>query len=82
MHPEMRKTIDGFTAEQRFFLGWAQSWRSSIRDEALKWQISNDPHSPDNLRGDLPARVHHSFEDHFRELSSKKTSGVKPIKIW
>ncbi len=82
MHPEMRKTIDGFTAEQRFFLGWAQSWRSSIRDEALKWQISNDPHSPDNLRGDLPARVHHNFEDHFRELSSKKTSGVKPIKIW
>lgn len=81
-HPEMRKTIDGFTSEQRFFLGWAQSWRSSIRDEALKWQVSNDPHSPDNLRGDLPARVHHKFEDHFRELSSRKSSGVKPIKIW
>lgn len=81
-HPELRKNIGGFTPEQRFFLGWSQSWRSSIRDEALKWQVSNDPHSPDNLRGDLPARVHHRFEEHFRKLSGKDSTGLKPINIW
>ena len=44
--PEKRKTIDGLTPEQRFFLGWAQSWRESVREMALKYQISNDVHSP------------------------------------
>ncbi len=81
-HPELRKNIDGFTPEQRFYLGWSQSWRSSIRDEALKWQVSNDPHSPDNLRGDLPARVHHRFEEHFRAISKKGKTGVGRILIW
>jgi len=38
--------IDGFTAEQRFFLGYAQSWRSKIRHEALRVRLNTDPHSP------------------------------------
>ena len=81
-NPELRKSIDGFTPEQRFFLGWSQSWRSSIRNEALKWQISNDPHAPDNFRGDIPARVHPEFEKHFRGLSRKRDTGMEPIRIW
>src|SRR4029079_9712492 len=33
-HPEeAQKKIDGFTPEQRFFLGYAQAWRSNQRDE-------------------------------------------------
>ncbi len=81
-NPELSKNIDGFTPEQRFFLGWSQSWRSSIRDEALKWQVSNDPHSPDNLRGDLPVRVHFEFEKNFSSLSKKEKTGLKSILIW
>jgi len=38
--------IDGLTGDQRFFLGFAQIWRTLIRDEALKRQITTDPHSP------------------------------------
>ncbi len=38
--------IDGYTAEQRFFLGLAQSWRNKIRDEALRVRLTIDPHSP------------------------------------
>ena len=38
--------VDGFTPEQRFFLGYAQSWRSKIRDEALRVRLNTDPHSP------------------------------------
>ncbi len=80
--PELRKTIDGYTPEQRFFIGWSQSWKSKIRDEALKWLISNDPHSPESVRGDFPVRVHPEFEKHFRKLSNKENTGLEPIEIW
>ena len=42
--------IDGFTAEQRFFMGWAQVWRIKYRDEALRRQVINGPHSPGMYR--------------------------------
>ncbi|MDE3194313.1 MAG: M13 family metallopeptidase [Chloroflexota bacterium] len=42
--------IDGFTPEQRFFLGMAQSWRNKIRDEALRVRLNVDPHSPSVYR--------------------------------
>ncbi|MCA0357955.1 MAG: M13 family metallopeptidase [Proteobacteria bacterium] len=38
--------LDGFTGDQRVYLGWAQVWRQKTRDEALKQQIATDPHSP------------------------------------
>jgi predicted metalloendopeptidase len=42
--------IEGFTGDQRFFLGYAQVWRSLYRDEALKNQVMTDPHSPTMYR--------------------------------
>jgi putative endopeptidase len=42
--------IDGFTPEQRFFLNWAQVWRMTIRDEALRVRLNTDPHSPGKFR--------------------------------
>ncbi len=42
--------IDGFTPEQRFFLGLAQSWRGKLRDEALRLRLVIDPHSPGRYR--------------------------------
>lgn len=42
--------LDGLTGDQRFFLGWAQAWRSLIRDAALRNQILTDPHSPSVYR--------------------------------
>ncbi len=44
------KVIDGFTADQRFFMGWAQVWRIKYRDEALRVQVINGPHSPGMYR--------------------------------
>ena len=46
--------IDGFTPSQRFFLGWAQVWRSNIRPEALRQRIQTDPHSPSQYRANGP----------------------------
>jgi putative endopeptidase len=42
--------LDGFSGNQRFFLGWCQVWRSIIRDEALRVQVTSDVHSPAEYR--------------------------------
>ncbi len=46
--------IDGFTAEQRFFMSWATVWRTKMRDDALKTRIKTDPHSPGMTRAVQP----------------------------
>ena len=47
--------IDGFTGDQRFFLGWAQVWRRNYRDEELLKRLVTDPHSPSEFRANGPA---------------------------
>jgi len=42
--------IDGFTGDQRVFLGWAQVWRNKYRDDALRNLINTDPHAPSMYR--------------------------------
>ena len=48
--------IDGFTADQRFFLGWARVWAGTSRPEYQEMLITIDPHSPEFARvnGALP----------------------------
>jgi putative endopeptidase len=50
------KMIDGFTGDQRFFLGWGQVWRTLFRTEALRQQLVSDPHSPGQIRAVNPLR--------------------------
>jgi putative endopeptidase len=45
-----RTAIDKLTPEQRFFLSFAQIWRSNTRPEALKLRLNTDPHSPGRFR--------------------------------
>ena len=42
--------IDGFTGDQRFFLGWAQVWARKYRDQELLRRLKVDPHSPSEYR--------------------------------
>ncbi|MET0211054.1 MAG: M13 family metallopeptidase [Burkholderiaceae bacterium] len=42
--------IDGMTGAERFFFGFAQSWRGKVRPDALLAQIKSDPHAPDEFR--------------------------------
>jgi len=43
--------IDGFTGEQRFYMGFGQVWQSKSRDATTLVQIKTDPHSPAEFRG-------------------------------
>ncbi|WP_296678436.1 M13 family metallopeptidase [Novosphingobium sp.] len=42
--------IDGLTGDQRFFMGWAQAFKSKSREAAARQQLKTDPHSPDEYR--------------------------------
>ena len=42
--------IDGFTGEQRVFIGWAQAWNKIEREAYLRQQVNTDPHSPARFR--------------------------------
>jgi putative endopeptidase len=42
--------IDGMTADQRFYIGFAQSWLGKRRDESTIAQVKSDPHSPEKYR--------------------------------
>ena len=46
--------IGGFTPEQRFFLGYAETWRTLTREEATRMRIITDPHSPAKFRVNGP----------------------------
>lgn len=48
--------LNGFTGEQRVFLGWAQVWRSNARDEYLRNQVTVDPHAPEQYRAGVTPR--------------------------
>ncbi|GAA4324680.1 M13 family metallopeptidase [Flaviaesturariibacter amylovorans] len=48
------KKVDGFTPAQRFFLSWAQVWRSNATPEAMAQLILTDPHSPGEHRANGP----------------------------
>lgn len=76
--------IDGLTGDQRYFMGYAQIWRSKMRDEAMRRQVLTNPHSPPQYRVNGPLRNFGPFYDVF---------GVKPsdgmylppeerVKIW
>ncbi len=47
---EEAPVIDGLTGDQRFFLAWGQVWRAKYREEALRRQLQQGPHSPPEFR--------------------------------
>jgi len=78
------ENINGFTAEQRYFMSWATVWRSKYRDEALKTQIKTDPHSPGMVRAAQPLKNVAAFYKAFSIKEGDK-SFLKPekrVKIW
>lgn len=76
--------LDGFTGEQRFFLGWAQVWRSVIREAALRQRVTADTHSPAEYRTNGVVRNIDSWYDAFGVKSDEKLY-LKPedrVRIW
>ena len=75
--------IDGFTADQRFFLGWARVWASNNREQYMDMLLNQDVHSPNAARvnGALP-----QIDEWYDAFGIKKGKLFIPknkrIKIW
>lgn len=48
--PASRRTIDGLTPEQRFFISYAQIWKENVKDKDLRRLLTVDTHSPGRFR--------------------------------
>ena len=76
--------IDGFTAEQRFFMSWATVWRTLTRDDALRNQIMTDPHSPGQVRAIQPLKNIDAFYEAFdiKEGDKMYLPPEERVRIW
>jgi putative endopeptidase len=57
--------LDGFTGDQRFFIGWAQIWARKYREDELRKRLLTDPHSPSEYRVNGVVRNMPSFDRSF-----------------
>jgi putative endopeptidase len=76
--------LDGFSGDQRVFLGWAQVWRVKMRDDAMRSLVVSDPHSPAIFRVIGPTR---NIDDWYQAFGVKDGDKyyLKPedrVKIW
>jgi endothelin-converting enzyme/putative endopeptidase len=73
---------DGFTAPQRFYIGFAQNWCENARPEQVRNQVLTDPHSPNHFRANGTIMNQPGFADAF---ACKKGSLMVPVdscRVW
>ena len=76
--------IDGFTGDQRFFIGWAQIWRRLYRDANLEVRLTSDPHSTSEARTNAVVRNFDQWYQAFN-IGSEASLYLPPeerVKIW
>lgn len=74
----------GYTGEQRFFISWAQGWKTLMRDAYLKQMIATNPHSPGNFRAVGPLS---NMTEFYEAFNIKEGDGMfipitKRVNIW
>jgi predicted metalloendopeptidase len=74
--------MDGFTPEQRFFLGWAQVWGANQRPEAARLQTNTDPHPLPRFRGNGPLSNMEAFAKAFGCKKGDPMVREQSCKIW
>ncbi|HTT25410.1 MAG TPA: M13-type metalloendopeptidase, partial [Thermoplasmata archaeon] len=82
--PSRRRTIDGLSPEQRFFISWAQVWRENIREDEQRLRLTVDPHSPGRFRAVGPVSNLEAFTRAFgiREGSPMWRPVDRRVAIW
>lgn len=76
--------IDGFTWQQRVFLGWAQVWQTNQTDAYLRNQVTTDPHSPAKYRVNGTVSNMDEFKAAWgcKDEDPMINSGDDQVKIW
>ena len=81
---EQAPIIDGYTGDQRFFMAWAQVWRTIYREAALRQQLIRGPHSPPYFRVNGVVRNFDEWYDAF-DIGPDHALYLPPekrIRIW
>jgi putative endopeptidase len=76
------KNIDGFTPEQRFFLGYAQVWAAKARAEAERLQVQTDPHALPRWRVNGPLSNLPQFAEAYGCKQGNTMIRANFCKIW
>ena len=76
------KDLDGFTPEQRFFLGWAQVWGTNQRPEAARLQANTNPHPLARFRANGPLSDAAAFAQAFGCKKGDRMVREQACKIW
>jgi putative endopeptidase len=76
--------MNGFTGEQRFYIAWAQGWKTITRDAELKRLLTVDYHSPGYFRAFAPLSNLKEFYEAFNVKAGDKmfTPENKRAEIW
>jgi putative endopeptidase len=76
--------IDGFSGDQRFFIGYAQIWRAKLRPETMKVRLATDPHSPSEFRCNQILKNLDEFERAFnvKESDQLYMDRSSRVRIW
>jgi putative endopeptidase len=81
---EEAPVIDGTTGDQRFFMAWAQVWRSKLREKTARQYLVTDPHSPPKYRVNGIVR---NFDEWYRAFGVTEDDALylppeERVRIW
>ncbi|WP_419805609.1 M13 family metallopeptidase [Terriglobus sp.] len=80
--PAATKKIDGFTPDQRFFLGYAQVWCENRREAFSRMMVKVDPHSPGKFRTDGAVQNFDAFGKAFQCKQGSPMYPTNSCRVW
>jgi putative endopeptidase len=77
-----KKSADGFTPQQQFFVAYGQNWCGNFRPEQVRSQVLSDPHSPGRFRVDGVVINTPAFANAFSCKRGTPMAPVKSCRVW
>jgi putative endopeptidase len=74
--------IEGLTPEQRFFVGYGQSWCGHVRDESKRMRATIDPHSPEKYRTNGVVSNMPEFQEAFHCKAGSPMVNQNRCRVW
>jgi endothelin-converting enzyme/putative endopeptidase len=79
---EPARAVDGFTPEQRLFIGFAQIWCENARPEAIRLRVQTNPHSPGRFRTNGVVSNMPEFQQAFSCRADAPMGRANACRVW
>ena len=73
---------EGFSPDQRFFIGWAQVWCENERPESVRTQVLTNEHAPGKDRVNGVVSNMPEFQQAYKCSATSKMVSAKPCRVW